>query len=417
MPDIENARVAASLFVSCLLGAPSLAQEVAPEREWIGGRPITEWTRLTGDWGGLRTDLEAAGVEVSGAYVADLAAPWSGGLRSRSSFASLLDVNVAFDLEALLGLPSTYAYVDAYSIAGRSPSRDIGDFQGVSNIQNANLEQIAEVWVETWVDAFRFKVGKVDFNSEFAVQEIGGDLVSSTAAISPAIVAYPTFPNPATSINVFYTPSETFYVGLGMYDGAFGDGINTGTRGPKGFFSSTPSDSYFYCLEVGAAWRGGGTWGSGRTAVGCYHHTATFARFDGGTDSGTEGGWATVEQRLWRENPQDDDGQGIGMFATVGVADDQVSACGSTLAIGFEWGGPIDGRDFDVFACGLYYCDLSDRAGAGTPNDETVFEVLYKVQVTPALSVKPELQYVSNPGGVAGVDDVLVALLRVEMLF
>lgn len=37
--------------------------------------------------------------------------------------------------------------------------------------------------------------------------------------------------------------------------------------------------------------------------------------------------------------------------------------------------------------------------------------------MTPAISLKPELQYITHPGGVTGVDDVLVGLLRLEVLF
>ena len=66
---------------------------------------------------------------------------------------------------------------------------------------------------------------------------------------------------------------------------------------------------------------------------------------------------------------------------------------------------------------GLFRVDLSDEPGAGTPDDETVVELLYKLQLTPSVSLKPELQYVMNPGGQSGVDDVLVGLVRVEILF
>lgn len=404
--------------VSSVLAQEDPGAGANPARQWIGGAPFSEWTRLSGDWGGLRTKLEDAGIEVSGGYTCDLAAPWSGDTRRRSSLSSLLDVNVAFDLEALAGLPRTLAYVDAYRIAGRDPSNDVGDFQALSNIQAENTAQVAEVWLETWIaDRFRLKAGKVDFNSEFAFHEIGSEFANSTAAIPPTIVAYPTYPDPAMAVNVFYVPDETFYVGVGLYDGAGGDGISTGGRGPKSVFSREGSDSWFLALEVGKGWAGGESWGSGRACIGAYHHTATFATFDGGTDEGTEGAWATIEQRLWRENAADDDGQGFGGFLTLGFADESVSACGLSVALGVEWIGLIPGRDFDAFALGLFHCDMSDDPGAGTAEDETVFEALYKVQVTPAISVKPELQYIAHPGGATDVDDVLVGLLRIEILF
>ena len=393
------------------------AQEEAASREWIGGAPFSEWQRCFGDLGGWRSELEQLGIEVSGGYVADLAAPWSGDVRRRSSYASLLDFNVALDLEALAGMPRTLAYIDAYSIAGDQPSNDVGDFQGLSNIQSNRVEQIAEVWVETWLSDVRIKAGKVDFNSEFAVCETSGEFINSTAAIPSTIVAYPTYPNPAMALNVFYHPTETFYVGLAVYDGANGEGVNTGTLGPGSAFSGSPSDALFYAAEVGVAWPGGGGWGAGRFSVGAFHHTAKFATFAGGIDAGTEGLWAGFEQRVWRENQTEDDDQGFAVFATVGVADQHVSACGTSIAAGFAWQGMLPGRDCDALGVGVFYCDLSNDVGAGTPENETAWEAFYKVQVTLAINIKPEVQYIVHPGGVAGADDVLVGLIRFEFLF
>jgi porin len=404
-------------IVAAPVGGSLLAQELPPAREWIGGAAFSDWTRCAGDLGGWRTDLEGLGIELSGGYVADWAAPWSGDAGRRSSYVSLLDFNIAFDLESLVGLPKTLAYVDAYSIAGRQPSNDVGDFQGLSNIQSTRVEQIAEAWVETWLSDVRIKAGKVDFNSEFAVNESGGEFINSSAAVPSTIVAYPTYPNPAMALNLFYHPTETFYVGVAVYDGANGEGVNTGTLGPGSLFSGSPSDALFYAAEVGVAWPGGGEWGAGRFSIGAFHHTAKFSTFAGGIEQGTEGLWASVEQRVWRENPTQEDEQGVAVFATVGLADDSVSACGTSIAAGLAWIGPLRGRDDDVLGVGVFHCDLSNELGAGTPKNETAWEAFYKVQVTPAINIKPEVQYIMHPGGVAGVDDALVALLRFEFLF
>jgi porin len=401
------------------------AQDAAPPaepapREWIGGSPFTDWTRLSGDWAGWRTRLEDAGIEFAAGYTSDLAAAWSGDVRRRSSYATLMDVNVAFNLDTLVGLPRTILYADAYRIGGDYPTGDVGDFQGLSNLQSATtVEQLAELWVETWLgEQFRVKVGKVDFNSEFAFHEIGGEFVNSTGAIVPTIVNYPTYPNPATSVNVFYVPNEQTYVGAAIYDGANANGIRTGSRGPRSFFSDDESDAYVLALEVGRSWTGGESWGSGRVSLGGYHHTASFARFDGnGNERGVSGLWANFEQHLWRENPTEADDQGVGVFVAYGLADDSAVACGTTVAAGLEWRGALPSRDFDVLGFGMFHCDLADDPGAGTPADETAFELLYKVQLTPAFSIKPELQYILHPGGQDGIDDVLVGLLRFDILF
>ena len=408
-------------FVSpFLIGAAALAQtQSQAPNEWIGGLPFAEWTRATGNWGRLRDNLEEYGVEVGGGFTGDASAPWRGGLGKSSAWSTLLDLNVAFDLETMAGLPRTIAYVDAYRIHGSNPSDNVGDAQSLSNIQGDDTWQIAEVWLETWLsEQFRLKAGKVDFNSEFAFNEIGGEFVNSTVAITPCIVGYPTYPDPATSVNVFYVPQDNLYIGVGIYDGATAEGRRTGNRSISGFFGNDDSDAYFFAAEVGYAWTGGESWGSGRGAFGLWHHTADFEEFDGGNESGTDGFWITLEQHLWRENPTtEDDAQGLGAYAGYGHANESVSAFGNTFTIGAAWTGPLERRDADVLGVAIHYADLSDAAGAATPDNETVLELLYKIQVTPAISVKPDLQYILNPGGDGSADDVLVALLRVEVLF
>lgn len=405
------------LCLSSIVTAQDASDVVAPEREWIGGAPLWNWSRLTGDWGGWRTDLEELGVEFGGGLTWDWSAAWRGGARNRATLGALLDANLAFDLERLLGLRRTLAYLDAYSIQGRDPSDDVGDIQGFSNIQAPDTDQVAEVWLETWVgDQFRVKFGKVDFNSEFAFSEEGGEFVNSSAAITPTLVGYPTYPDPATSLNVFWVPNEFYHLGVGVYDGAGAYGMRTGRRGPRGFFDNADGDAYLAVLEGGMGWTGGGSWGSGRLAVGGYHHTARFERFDGGSQRGTSGAYAVLDQRIWRENPDDaEDLQGIGAMAYIGFGDPNVAAIARHVEVGATWTGAIAGRDDDVCGFLVTHAVLTGESGAGFDGDETAGELFYKLQLTPALSLKPDLQYILNPGGDPSLDDALVATLRIEL--
>lgn len=57
---------------------PTAAAPVADARDWIGGAPLWQWSRLTGDWAGWRSELEAAGIEIAGSVTWD----WSAASRS-----------------------------------------------------------------------------------------------------------------------------------------------------------------------------------------------------------------------------------------------------------------------------------------------------------------------------------------------
>jgi len=385
----------------------------------VGGAPWWRWTRATGSWDGHRDWLAERGVEVGGGYTLDWSSPWSGGLRHRSSFSWLFDVNAAFDLQTLAGWDRSRAYIDFYSIQGRDPSQDVGDLQGVSNIQADDTAQIAELWVETWFnEQFRLKVGKIDANSEFAFSEEGGEFVNSSGAMTPTLQGFPTYPDPATGINLFYVPDPQWYVGVGMFDGATQNGVRTGSRGPKTFFDSADGNDYFYVAEGGYSWPGGADWGSGRCALGLWHHTADFATWGGGNHNGTRGLYAVLDQRLWREHPEDiEDRQGIGLVAMLGFTDGEVAVVKDHVLVGATWSGPFPDRDYDC--CGLLLTRAGTSRATGSPftADETALELFYKVQLTPAMSVKPDFQYVIGPGGDSNADPVLVAMLRFEVNF
>lgn len=93
------------------------------EREWFGHKAFWEWSRVTGDWGGARTRLENQGIEFAGSYTLDWSSVWSGGVKNVASTRSLLDLNLTFDLDKLVGLAGGKVFADFYSTDMRGGSR------------------------------------------------------------------------------------------------------------------------------------------------------------------------------------------------------------------------------------------------------------------------------------------------------
>lgn len=87
------------------------------------------------------------------------------------------------------------------------------------------------------------------------------------------------------------------------------------------------------------------------------------------------------------------------------------------VGLGAQWTGALPGRDDDVAGLMASYVHFSDEPGAGFIDDgELAVELFYKAQVTPWFSLKPDLQYIANPGGI-GLDDAWVGTLRAELAF
>ncbi len=405
----------------------AVADEAAapPEKGWMHlGDGLHRWLRSVpehglGDWIGVRSTLAEYGISLEGALIADWASNWHGGTNTNgSSFQNLFIIDLSFDTEVLFGLEGGTIFVEFYNQNGEDPAVDSGDFQGHTNIAADGRTEIAELWYEQFLanGMIRVKVGKVEANAEFAYVDNGGEFINSSMGFSPTIFILPTYPDPAMSVNVFVYPNDNLYMGVGVFDGALQEGKSTGMLGPKTFFDD-PSD-LFVIGEAGFLWAAGGGELPGRFAVGAWGHTGTFTRFDGGTKEGTTGFYLLVDQTLWNENPGDEeDGQGIGMFFQYGYANPDVSSAEHHVGIGAVWAGALPGRNDDIMGIGATYVRFSDEPGAGfTDEGETTLELFYKVQVLPWASIKPDLQYIFNPGGV-DLKDALAGTLRVEVAF
>jgi carbohydrate-selective porin OprB len=308
----------------------------------------------------------------------------------------------------LLGLKGGTFFGQYYFRHGRFGGDDVGDAQGYSNLDAERLSRAEEVWYEQKLlnDRLRVKFGQVDANAEFAFLESAGEFINSSAGFSPTIGSMATYPDPAVSVNLFAYPTDQFYVGGGLY------GEN---------FKQLDGDSFenpFLIGEFGFTHSGSGRFAAGRLAFGGWRDTDDVDRFDGGVKSGTGGYYVVAEQMVWKEKVEEkEDAQGVSLFGQYGWADGKVNAFRQHVSLGVSIAGPIDGRDDDATGLRWSWVEMSDEPGAGFDANETNLEFFYKAQITPFFSVKPGLQWIHNPGGLADADNAVVGTLRASFDF
>jgi len=371
---------------------------------------------LTGDWGGLRGRLAEQGIEFTGTLILDMHSVVSGGLARDEISHGYLDLTAAFDLERLFGLERAVFVVDGYVINGRDPSAEaVGDFQYFSSIAGPHTAQIGQCYYEQTFgdDTWRLKLGKADANVDFAAPDTGADFVHSGAFYSPTIFTLPTYANPATAVIAAWTPGDGFSFEAGVFDGATNAGIDTGSHGPSTFFGA-PSD-LFYIAEASWMWTGGADELAGRFTVGAWHHNGDFARFDGGTQDGTEGYYVSCDQELARLGGGELPGTLAG-FAQWGASDEDVATADLHFGLGLAASGLSATRPDDALGAYVSSVGFSDEAGL-TEDTETAFELFYKYQLASWFVLQPDVQYIVHPGGDETVDDALVLTLRLTVDF
>jgi carbohydrate-selective porin OprB len=175
-------RVASSLSV--LLGLLSLSPEELQASDAVSTlSPKTQslWQReyATGDWGGQRTLLSDRGVLFNFTYVADALSVVSGGIKRGTFYNGLLDLGTDIDFEKLVGWKGTHFHVNGFYPHGEDGSANyVGDIGTFSNIQAYDTYRLYELWVEQefFDGRFSLRMGKITFDSEFAVLDAYGGL-------------------------------------------------------------------------------------------------------------------------------------------------------------------------------------------------------------------------------------------------
>jgi porin len=376
-----------------------------------------------------RQRLDRHGLSLGAEYVAEITGVLRGGVHQRGSFRNLLTVDASLDLGPPFGVEGGTVFVH-YLSAGRDRggSKDAGDIQVASNLEtDRNLDVIYELWYEQRLldDRLRVKLGKVDANSEFAQLDAAAHFAHSSAGFSPTTFVLPTYPDPATSVNVFGTVFDSrgtsLVLGYGLYDGALQDGVRTGSRGPASFLSDERSDDLMHLVQSEFAWTRpagrGGLMRDGRVSVGAWRHHGAFPRFDGSTQEAASGFFLTGEVRVFDPDRTEESTRGLYAFAQYGRADGEVSEIAQHVGLGLVWRGPTQGRAHDTLGLYASLADLSDQPGAEFDGDESAVEVSYRWHLAPAAFVQPLVQYIHNPSGDAAIEDAIIGGLRMGVTF
>ncbi len=377
------------------------------------GKPPQQWQRMTDDWFGLRPKLDDKGIAINGSIAGYAGKNFTGGrTTSHGGGAYLLNLNVSLDSQKLVGYEGGTFFLNFRTQNGLHNSLD-GSFGSTSHLYTAARTEISEGWYQQQLldSKVQVKLGKIDANTDFGSVANGGQFLNNFGGFTPTILGFPTDPDPAFGIDAAVHPTSFLYLSAGVFDGSALQGAKPGLLGPsKIFHERTP----FFIAELGSTWTLPNH-RDGRVGFGVWHHAGDFDRFNGGVESGATGPYATLDQTLWRANPDvDGDDQGIAMFLIGGYANPSVSAVEYQIGGGAKWTGAIPYRSEDVTGIGASYIRFSDAAGAGfDKRAETTVEMFYKIRLNAWLSVQPDLQYVHDPGGINSQRDAVAGTVQV----
>ena len=395
---------------------------LAPE----AGESWFERPYMLGDWNGVRTELEDFGIRFGIYYNHFYGILTNGGrdLNNAQRNSGSWDVLMWMDFEKMGLIPGGELFVWPKGHF----SRNINDKVGALGepFDDADGDKAIYIDVCRYQQSFFdrklvFQVGYLDqqtildrnayANSED--RQFFNTYLDNDNAIIPLTIGL--------GATMFVSPTEWLTLSIGGADGnarLFRTGFDTAFHGDAAFFGYFESD---FSIKVPS--RNGDLPGNYR--FGMLYDPRGKERFDTGilghpmeVEKGDVGFYMSLDQMLFRENPQDM--QGLGWFFRYGYRHGNVNRIEHFWSTGAQYQGLIPKRNEDVLGFGMYSVIASEDYREFVNDDfrrETGYELYYQFQLTPWLTFTPDLQYIYQPGGLTSATDAFVIGFRARVIF
>lgn len=378
-------------------------------------------------------------------YDADALANVAGGAARGANYQGMLRWQTSIDAARAWGWSNTSAYVNLMATHRAGRALLTGDAQGVNNIAAPSALRVEEAWLQRSFLGGRVSalIGRHDLNSEFYRLDSAGLFLNGSFGIGPEFSASgqggpSVFPATSLGVRVEYKPAANVVLRAAVLDGVPVDRAGGGTaafRSGDGVLvvyelawlnrpsaSGQPHDPLFL---IGRA--SGVDPYQDKVAVGGWHYTAGFDDLSAVDRAGRplrrqgSSGAYLVADTLLYQAPQAQ--RKLAGFMQLGVGDARVNRFGAYLGMGVVGTGFVPQRGDDevglavaIARNGNHYLLGRQGAGGATQRAEATVELTYLAQLTPHVSVQPNLQYVIHPN-TAGTPNALTLQLRAEIVF
>jgi porin len=361
---------------------------------------------------------------------------------------------VALDLQKLWGWDNTQAKVQLTNRNGENISNDrVGDPRAgtLSSSQEVygrgHMVRLTQLWIK-----HQFLDGKLDVKAGYFGEgedfntfpcEFQNLAFCGSQAGNWATNIWYNWPVMQAAVRVKYNISPEWYAQIGAYNQnpsqlEHGNGFKLSGSGTKGTV-----------LPVELVWLPNPGNLPGEYRVGYYKSTAKaddVREDENGNDAATSGNayrshssksgyWFVAQQQLTTHNG--DKSRGLNIAANATFHDKDTNIVDNYQSLMLVYKGPFDARPKDDFGIGAArihvnddvkknselvnasnnVTDYQDPLFAPLRNTEYNYEINYGFHVTNWLTVRPNLQYITHPGGVDEVDNALVAGLKIQSVF
>jgi porin len=409
------------------------------------GAPQPFSPQLILDWHDVREMLSEEGIDFRIGYVSETATNLQGGSQQLWRYTDQWTFWTRLDLEKLLGVRQAEFDIVITDRNGRNLSAD-AHLDSLQQVQELYGRGQTWRWTEFWYEQryqngrLDWKIGRMPVGNDFAA--FSCDFMNLTfcgSAPGNLVGSYwYNWPVSEWATRIKETWPQFGYVELGAYAinpsllltrNAMNLGNPPGTTGVLAPFEIAWLPTFG---GLAGSYKIGG-WYSSATAPDVVDNTAGEPlAIDGGASllhHGQYGAYFNFEQRLTAPSGAGS-ARGLSLFVNATYADRRTSTLDSQVSVGVLYTGPIRSRPQDELglAAGETHVNprvaeverLQNEEGYGPvaiQTSEWAGEVFYDVHWAGWLDLRPNLQYVAQPGGVAARRNDVIFGMRLAMNF
>ena len=348
-----------------------------------------------------------------GVYTLDLASNLKGGLDQGSAYLGNIDLMFTFDTEKFGFWKNGRFFVYLLNNHGNSLSDLIGDFQVVNNIEANSNSRLYEFWYEHHLENIKITIGQHNLNSIFAISKSGLFFINSSFGIQPDIsanVSTSIFPLAALGAIISLKINSNLQFNNGVYDGDPG----SETSNPNSLkWSLNKTDGAFFIHELVYEKKKDSSVNS-IFKLGLWNHIQKQI-FDGFEQYNSQGIYFIGEKKIFQ---LEDDVKRVNFFTQVGFSLNQYNPVKSYWGGGFVYHGIFSNRENDAGGIAIAHSRFSDYYQSQFSMDklqsETALEISYEFVFSNPLVLKPNVQYIINPGTNTSIPNALMALVRMS---
>ncbi len=389
-----------------------------------------------------RDRLAAKGIYTFFAYNGTALCTTEGGKDTGATYNGVFVNALTADLGKAAGLDGWKANTVVLFFHGRVHSRDkVGDYLFTNN---NGLDAGLRLWeadLTKTIGDFSVRFGQFAPVSEFLSGDYASIFTNSNFSLFGAFVSNTdgafrinllSFSIPSPGVRVLYKPATGWYAGAGVWDGdpdpTFGDpaagALNRNREGIRWSFN----EGAFTMAEVGyrPAPVAGSTVKPSIYKAGVFYHTDTGTDWAGRRVEGNWGVYAAMNQILFADRNEDQSTRrALGLSLRAAVLPQDRNFYDYYFDGGLGYIGLFPNRPLDVLALGFSYAHVSPDAvdrlrSFGTPARsayEGAYELTYRWNVRPTLTIQPAIKYSDNPQAPNPFQDALTFGVRISVIY